>query len=180
MKFISKTVSTALFSLALGVFMMPMADAHMMVAQHGTLNVVGDGAYMVLSLPVSAFEGIDDDNDGLLSMDEFNQHRTTLSEAAEQNIMLRDMNGDCPLQGIMLSPVAEHETAGGLSSQLIVMGRFALEDPDGPLFVHIGLFGENSSEQMLEITATRKTDSQKHELELTPARSAGVLFPESG
>ena len=43
------------------------AQAHLMVAQHGTLNLVGDGVYMVLSLPVSAFAGSDDDGDDKLS-----------------------------------------------------------------------------------------------------------------
>ena len=32
----------------------PAAQAHLVVSQRGTLNIVGDGAYMVLSLPVSA------------------------------------------------------------------------------------------------------------------------------
>ena len=36
--------------------------AHVMVAQHGTLNVVDNDVFMVLSLPVSAFEGVDDEN----------------------------------------------------------------------------------------------------------------------
>jgi hypothetical protein len=31
------------------------AAAHLMVAQKGTLNLQGDGAFLVLSLPVSAF-----------------------------------------------------------------------------------------------------------------------------
>jgi hypothetical protein len=55
--------------------MVQLAEAHLMVAQHGTLNVVDDGVFMVLSLPVSAFDGVDDDNDGKVSMLEFNNHR---------------------------------------------------------------------------------------------------------
>lgn len=43
------------------------AHAYLMVAQRGTLNLVGDGGFMVLSLPISAFTGIDDNADGQLS-----------------------------------------------------------------------------------------------------------------
>lgn len=45
----------------------PTAQAHVILAQKGTLNIVDGGAFMVLSLPVSAFSGIDDDGDALLS-----------------------------------------------------------------------------------------------------------------
>ena len=151
-----------------------------MVAQHGTLNIVGDGAYLVLSLPVSAFDGIDDDQDGQLSMDEFTRHRATISEAVQQNVVLRDGEGSRPLQGVMLSPVAEHETASGLASQVIVVGRFALQDTGSSLHFQVGLFGEASTEQLLEITATREFDHQEHRFELTPDMAAGVLFPGNG
>jgi hypothetical protein len=50
------------------------AHAHLVVSQRGTLNIVGDGAYMVLSLPVSSLSGFDDDHDGLLSVDELRAH----------------------------------------------------------------------------------------------------------
>ena len=38
------------------------AVAHMTVAQKRTLNFDGHGAYLVVSLPVSAFMGFDDDD----------------------------------------------------------------------------------------------------------------------
>jgi hypothetical protein len=53
----------------------PLAHAHLMVAQHGTLNIVDDGVFMVLSLPISAFNGVDEDSNGKISMLEFNNHR---------------------------------------------------------------------------------------------------------
>ena len=175
----SRMVSSIMFSLTLAVCMVPAAHAHMMVAQHGTLNVVGDGAFMVLSVPISAFEGIDDDNDGLLSMAEFTRHRLAIVEAVKQQVVLEDLEGIRPLQGMMLSPAAEHENSNRPVSQLIVMGRFALDDPNSPLLFQIGLFGEHSTERLMEITATRKLDRQEHVFELTPEMSAGLLFPGS-
>ena len=55
-----------------------LAHAHLVVSQRGTLNIVGDGAYMVLSLPVSALSGIDDDHDGLLSVNELRAHGASI------------------------------------------------------------------------------------------------------
>lgn len=46
-----------------------------MAAQKGTLNIVGDAAFLVLSVRVSALQGVDDDDgDGALSVAELRAH----------------------------------------------------------------------------------------------------------
>jgi hypothetical protein len=175
MRSIYKNVSVTLLILILTVPMSPSVQAHLMVAQHGTLNIVDDDAFMVLSLPISAFEGVDDDSDGKVSMVEFNNHRTAIVESVGQNVTLSDKEGNLSLQGIMLSPVMPHDAPGEPVSQLIVMGRFSLAGAAGALRFQNGLFGEQATEQLLKITVTRKSDSQEHVFELTPATPAGVL-----
>jgi hypothetical protein len=156
-----------------------VAHAHLMVAQHGTLNIVDDGVFMVLSLPISAFDGVDDDNNGKVSMLEFNHHRGAIIESVRQNVTLSDELGNGSLQGILLSPVAPHDVAAESISQLTVMGRFILADSAGALRFHIGLYGRQAIEQVLEITAIRKRDNQKTVFELTPAVSASIIFADS-
>jgi len=149
-----------------------------MVAQHGTLNFVDDGAFMVLSLPISAFEGIDDDSDGKVSMIEFNNHRAAIVESVGQNVTLSDIEGNLSLEGIMLSPVVGHDASDESISQLTVMGRFALADANGALRFQVGLFGKQSTGQLLKMTATRQSDKQEHIFELTPVTPAGMLFAD--
>ncbi len=173
-----KSVSVTLLILILAVPMSPSVQAHLMVAQHGTLNIVDDGAFMVLSLPISAFEGVDDDSDGKVSMVEFNNHRAEIVESVGQNVTLNDKEGSLSLQGIMLSPVVPHDAPEEPLSQLIVMGRFSLAGTKGELRFQSGLFGKQASERLLKITVTRKSDNQKHVFELTPATPAGMLFAE--
>ena len=57
-------MKTILLSLVMTTLPAQLVFAHLMVAQHGTLNIVDDSVFMVLSLPVSAFEGLDDDPAG--------------------------------------------------------------------------------------------------------------------
>jgi hypothetical protein len=52
------------------------------------------------------------------------------------------------------------------------MGRFELAGAKGVLRLQVSLFGKQSSEQILKITATRKSDEQEHVFKLTPATSA--------
>jgi len=182
MRSILKQLSVALPALALSLSMSlalsESAQAHLMVAQHGTLNIVEGSAFMVLSLPVSAFEGIDDNNDGEVSLIEFNSHRAAIGESVKQNVILSDENGDRPLQGIMLSPVMPHDAVhpATVASQVVVMGRFTLDDADAALRFQVGLYGEQIQERSLEITATRRSDNRKQVLELTPATPTGLFF----
>lgn len=64
------------------------ADAHLMVAQHGTLNLVGDGAFMVLSIPATALPGADDDHDGRLSRAELERHYRDVAAAVAAGVTL--------------------------------------------------------------------------------------------
>jgi hypothetical protein len=175
MRSVHKNLSLTLFILALTVPMSPLVLAHLMVAQHGTLNIVDDGAFMVLSLPISAFKGVDDDNDGKVSMVEFNNHRAAIVASVGQNVTLSDQKGHLPLREIMLSPEVSHDATEESLSQLIVMGRFALAEAQGALRFQVGLFGDQANDQLLKIKVTRMSDNQEHVFELTPETPAGIL-----
>jgi hypothetical protein len=64
------------------------------------------------------------------------------------------------------------------ADQLTVMGRFVLADAKAELQFQVDLFGKQSTEQLLKITATRKSDNQEHIFKLTPVASAGILFAD--
>lgn len=150
--------------------------AHVMVAQHGTLNVAEDGVYMVISLPVSAFAGIDEDNDGKLSAEEFALHRLSIINTVHSKVTLKDESGKLALQGIMLSPVTDHHSPKAPASQLVVMGRFTVVKPNSVLEYQVSLFGQKAAEKSLEITATSKLDGRKQIVELSPKKSSVRLF----
>ncbi len=90
---LTRLVGRTILVLMLCISAMPVANAHLMVAQQGTLNVVEGGAFMVISLPTSAFTSVDDDGDGKLSREEFTTHQTDLRTAVMHGIQLRDNEG---------------------------------------------------------------------------------------
>ena len=63
------------------LFLTPV-QAHLMAAQKGTLNIVNDVGFMVLSVPVSALQGVDDNADKKMS----NQELVTHLESVRQQI----------------------------------------------------------------------------------------------
>jgi HupE / UreJ protein len=157
----------------------PPAQAHLMVAQRGTLNIVGDGAFMVLSLPVSAFSGIDDDGDSKLSAAEFAAHRVTIASAVAREVRVLDEQGARPLEGMMLSPAPPDEAPTQPATQLVVLGRFALRDAASPLRFEVDLFGKTAAERTFQITVTRASKTQTQLLVLTPRQPARILFPSA-
>ncbi len=156
---------------------LPAAHAHLMVAQRGTLNLVGNGAFMVMSVPVSALTDTDDDGDGKLSIAEFQLHRSKIGAAIESQVQLLDKHGSRPLEGMILALSPSDEAPMAPAEQLVVMGRFALADPSEPLRLQMGLFGKHTREQAFQVTVTRA--DQKQLLMLSPDRAARALFPSS-
>jgi hypothetical protein len=159
------------------------AQAHLMVAQKGTLNLQGDGAYLVVSLPVSAFSGIDDDGDGAWSAQELGLHGPHIQAQIKAQIQLRDALGRRPIDGITLVPTPPDDKPADPVTQLVVLVRFQLAQPvpaDGAamatgLVFHAGLFGATPAEQQLSIAVTQ--GPQKQLLVLTPERPELALFP---
>ena len=84
----------------------PAAQAHLVVSQRGTLNIVGYGAYMVLSLPVSALTGFDDNRDGLLSVGELRAHAASIESQIQRGVTLGSSQGPSRLEGVMLNTEA--------------------------------------------------------------------------
>jgi len=172
--------SMATLVLILSLLFSQSLYAHIMVAQQGTLNVAEDGVYIVISLPVSAFMGIDDDKDGKLSSEEFALHRPAIIKIVHSKIILKDQSALFSLQGIMLSPVTSHHSPKTPASQLVVMGRFTLPQPDvkpnSALEFQINLFGKATTEKTLKITVTRKADDIKQVFQLSEKKSKVSLF----
>ena len=148
-------------------------NAHLMVEQRGTINIVDDGAFIVVSVPVSAFSGIDDDGDGLVSAAELRLHYKDISTDVQRRLQLRTGGGSLPLEGLLINSANDHTEKP--SAQLVVMGRFALDSEQGELRLRTSLFGRTETERRIQISARRGADSKV--LILTPKHPERTLFP---
>lgn len=163
------------------------AHAHLMLAQRGTLNLAGNGAFVVLSVPVSAFSGVDADGDGRLSPAELSTQAPRLNAQVQQGVHLLRGGQPLPLQGVMMQlqpPDQAPNAAAPTASQLLVMGRFALDAATpsdhgaaGDLALRFTLFGHLAGEQSQDITVSH--GSEAHRLVLSPAHPQGRLFPSA-
>ena len=177
-----KWCATMWFALLMGL---TPAQAHWMAAQQGTLNIVGEAAFMVLSVPVSAFTAVDDDGDGALSKAELVAHAGTVRQQLKEGVQLFQGEQALPLYLMMVDVVGHDNALEAPSAQLMVMGRFQMRGgssdgapertrPDN-MRLHFNLFGRASDEQAQDIRITRQEDAQT--AHFTPERTTRSLFP---
>ena len=131
-----------------------------MVAQKGTLNLTPEGAYLVLSLPVSAFQGVDDNGDGLLSQAELRDHAPSLVAQVQRGVRLSSGGTARALEGLMLSLSPPDDQPSAPGSQVVVLGRFAPASVAGPSWLELSLFGQAPQERSFEVVATQARAGQ--------------------
>lgn len=157
------------------LFACTTVHAHLMVAQRGTLNLVGDGAYMVMSLPTTAFKNIDDDGDGRLSYAESHAHRREIETQIRAGVQLAGPQGQAALEGVMFSLSPPDDAPTEPAQQLVVLGRFALAPGETKWQFKLDLFGSRADEQTQHVTVTRGEESQL--MTFTPARRTLEVLP---
>ena len=167
----------AVLALCVALLAWPAAQAHLMVAQRGTLNLVNDGAFVVLSLPVSAFAGADDDGNGLLSAAELQAHASDIQRQVVQGVRLWSDTGERPLQGLMLQLSPDERLPADSARQLVAMGRFALNGQTQNLRLRLDLYGTGADERAQHIVVSQ--GERAHRLVLSPVQPEGLVLPSA-
>jgi hypothetical protein len=164
-------------------------QAHLIAAQKGTLNFVGQNAFLVLSVPVAALQGVDDDRDSRLSKAELTAHFEAIGAQIKSGVQLMGSGGPLPLQVVMLDIASPDTAPGQAATHLVVLGRFELAQngaaPDVPVAVlsndlrlRFSLFGTSTEEQAQDLTITRDKETQW--MRLSPSGSEKSVLPGRG
>ena len=116
----------------------------------------------MLTAPVSAFDGIDNDSDGRLPLKEFNQYSDEIKQQIYERVQLQDQfNSPLPLQCLLLLPVHFDVNASASAKQLMISGRFPIARFVSISSLHIDLVGKGDDEKVIHLTVTDDGYSQK-------------------
>lgn len=156
------------------------AAAHLMPVGHGTVNVVGHKAYVVLALPVSSLAGAAGDAaaDGRLTPAELATHRAALEAAVRAGLSLTVAGQPARLGRILLNrpqgqgPAHDHDRA------LTALVVAHLPAAPGPLTVRSTLWGAAPADALkLEVTLTAGGRVTRREVQtLTAAQPQRRFF----
>ncbi len=141
----------------------PLAQAHLMPAQQGTLNVLENGVFVVVSLPVSALHGVDANGDGRLSDAELEQQTSAVHDQVVREFRIFDGAQPGRIDFLQLSPepderldeaaLARAERGAGARNFLVLM-KAGFDQPPQALRVETGLLGTQANEGQLTLKAT--------------------------
>ena len=172
-----------------------LSAGHLMVAQNGTLNIVNNYVYIVLSLPISAFNGagksIDDDKNGEITLNEFNRHRHKISEEVSKGIYFSAGSYTFLIEGLLLNPAFEHGDTDSHAEveaelleeskhidQITITGRYVLPTIKTNINFNVKLFSDKKKLQRYEITITDKQHNSKYQFDLTPRATFSQIVAE--
>ena len=154
--------------------------AHMMPAQQGTLNVLDNAVFTVLSLPLSAFPGNDDNGDGRLSPAEVLAHAAAMQVEIPQRVRLYDGANVGRADFVQVS--AEHDERDSLSNagstHMLVLMKVSFDAPPRALRIEADVWGMGVGERQLTIKATRGKDVEA--VVLSPRRNSHRFFSAPG
>lgn len=183
----NRQITTGLFAVLICTLMAVPSWGHLMAAQKGTLRFEDERAYLVVSLPVSAFNGLDQDGDGGVTQREFESYRAEVVAQVQRGVLLQSSGGIIALTDILLSPETSHSTAAANShsrsgaaesaviDQVTVLGVFPLGFSKDELALSIELYGTAADEQAYEMSVSTSQTAVRQVRLLTPQFSRAVL-----
>ena len=185
MKLGNHVLGRLLTTLVLGLGVWPAAHSHVLALDRASLNVRGDGAYMVLSLAPAALAdlALDDDGDGTVSVAELQAHRAQIQDAISQRAQLRDGQGALALEALFVQMEA-HTVSGAQQAGITAMGKFTLRPGALPTDWSLAFWPEGSSAYALQAKVTRQAEDgstvQQQNMVFSAGRQAQRLFPSAG
>jgi hypothetical protein len=153
------------------------ARAHMMPARQGTVNLEGANAYVVLSLPIAAFPGLDADGDGRVDARELEARAVEVATSLQERITLTSSIGPARRSTLNFT-LGEH--AGDVampSTHVVVLEHFVFPSTPSDVTLGVDVLSLAPSAESITLRARRGTEIDM--VVLTPDRTSRALFPST-
>ena len=149
------------------------ASAHLLPAQNATLNLIGKRAYLVVSVPVSALTGVDDNADGLLSGEELDRHKAEIGRQVSARFQVSSPEGAATPGFLWVVNPQTDAARPPPTPYLVVLSGVAFAKPPTTVSVHTDLFGRAVGEGRMTLRARSGT---MVEIGVLNAQSASHVF----
>lgn len=151
------------------------ANAHMMPAKQGTVNVDGADAYVVLSLPIAAFTGLDANEDGLVDAPELESGAADVAKLLSERISLTSSAGDARRATLNFT-LGEHAGDAVMpSAHVVVLEHFVFASEPQDVTLRADVLALAPRAESLTLRVRRGTEISM--VVLTPDRTSASLFP---
>ena len=149
------------------------ASAHLLPAQNATLNLIGKRAYLVVSVPVSALRGVDDNGDGLLSGEELDKHKAEIGRQVSVRFQVSSPEGVARPGFVWVVNPQTDAARPPPTPYLVVLSGVEFAKPPATITVRTDLFGQAVGEGQM----TLRVRSGTHvEIGILNAQSTSHVF----
>jgi hydrogenase/urease accessory protein HupE len=154
----------------------PAAEAHLMPAKQGTINIVDKSVYVVLTVPVSAVKDFDDNHDGAMDLAEISRHQKALNDNLGSRIALWAAS-DAGVAGLtMVMSPQTGDQADQPTNYLLLMHERTFKAPPTNLHMKVNIFGDAADQKQIAMRAKRGAEAEM--VVLTSETTDHVFFKD--
>ncbi len=150
------------------------ALGHLLPVLSGTIRVEANNVYVVLSLPVDAFQGLQLSPDGRLDADQYDQAESRIHLALKEQFILTGGKGSPELIELITKRSVKNEKLASDRDVILAMMEFRFQEQPQAIQVKTSLFGHFDSERQLTLKASNGRDGET--AVLTPIQDSYVFF----
>jgi hydrogenase/urease accessory protein HupE len=169
---------TSLLVLLLTLVAPTAALAHLMPEKTGTIHIVGNSAFVVVSIPVSAFQGIATQPDGSLAASDLLSAHASMQQQFDAHFQVRDqlLGGQSVVTWVLMpQDTQDRSTHEQTSTYVVVLNRINFSAPPHHLTLFTDFFQGAQDNRMLTLKVSRDKEIQM--LVLTPGQQRFQLLP---
>lgn len=170
--------------IALSLLLAQPLAANLMEHQHASLNLVEQRGYLVLSVPVSALSGVDDNRDRRVDDRELQRHAAVIERQLRSGVRISEGSKPVRLDGLLVNLSPDEQHREGPATHPVMLAVALFESPPRNPVIDVRLYGRLPAERRYRFTATRRpadgagpdSITEQHKLTLTPANARQLLF----
>ena len=172
-----KTIRSTFWVIVLSLHV-SSAGAHLLPILSGTLNVIEQHVYVVLSLPASAFRGLDKGPDGAMDIDQYHRVEESLTAQIKQGLTI-DGDGQAPELIQLMTHFSPRDSKSPADQDaIVVMLEYRFAATPMIVLIKTNLFGDRATDEQLTIKAQKGEDVDT--AVLTPLQDSYVFFQGLG
>lgn len=172
-----KTIHSTFWVIVLSLHV-SSAGAHLLPILSGTLNVIERHVYVVLSLPATAFRGLDKGPDGAVDIDQYHRVEESLTAQIKQGLII-DGDGQAPELIQLMTHVSPRDPKAPTDQDaIVVMLEYRFAATPMIVLIKTNLFGDRATDEQLTIKAQKGEDVDT--AVLTPLQDSYVFFQGLG
>ncbi|MEL0646849.1 hypothetical protein V6248_05405 [Pseudoalteromonas agarivorans] len=141
---------------------------------NAALNIEGDTIFISATLPISAFYNVDNNQNGIISIDEFNTHKRRIKRKIHTHLYLSNQLYKFTVKDLKITPNAVKVKNAGINT-LALSGKFTMPIITKNLKLNMKLFSHNKADSRYLIT-TKSNQKSLHQFTISQSSPFNSIF----